>query len=186
MDLSLHDAATRLGKSPRQVRYLIRQGNLRARKVGGRWLIASDDLPLTATRKEAQERKRERLREAVETGLGLEPEPTPRKRYSVRDLKAFQVMAPIHARAAQSLGTEHAATATLRESLAQLSCGCHRYDHAEKATAYGTARDLASRCLNDLLLETSPVAAELADSIEQELMPAFAGLLRRVDRRRRY
>jgi len=46
MQLSLEQAAERLGKSVRQVRYLIQTGALRANKTGGRWLIDAADLPL--------------------------------------------------------------------------------------------------------------------------------------------
>ncbi|MEM7200457.1 MAG: helix-turn-helix domain-containing protein [Planctomycetota bacterium] len=45
--LSLADAATILGRSPRQLRYMIRAGKIRAAKTGTRWQIESDDLPLT-------------------------------------------------------------------------------------------------------------------------------------------
>ena len=45
MQLSIQQAAERLGKSVRQVRYLIQTGSLPAHKSGGRWLIAVADLP---------------------------------------------------------------------------------------------------------------------------------------------
>ncbi|AUB82206.1 helix-turn-helix domain-containing protein [Candidatus Thiodictyon syntrophicum] len=41
MQLTLEQAAERLGKSVRQVRYLIQSGVLPAAKTGGRWLIAA-------------------------------------------------------------------------------------------------------------------------------------------------
>jgi excisionase family DNA binding protein len=43
---AIEQAAERLGKSVRQVRYLIQTGALRANKTGGRWLIDAADLPL--------------------------------------------------------------------------------------------------------------------------------------------
>ncbi len=47
MKLSLSEAARLLNQSERQVRYLIRQGKLRARKADGRWIIRREDLPLS-------------------------------------------------------------------------------------------------------------------------------------------
>ena len=38
MKLSLTDASHLLGKTPRQVRYLIKENKIPALKVGGRWL----------------------------------------------------------------------------------------------------------------------------------------------------
>jgi hypothetical protein len=48
MLLSLPEAARRLGKSERQVRYLIRNGQVPAQKTGGRWMVDSESLPLPA------------------------------------------------------------------------------------------------------------------------------------------
>jgi excisionase family DNA binding protein len=45
MQLTLEQAATRLGKSRRQVLYMIRQQQLPAQKISGHWFIDSDDLP---------------------------------------------------------------------------------------------------------------------------------------------
>jgi excisionase family DNA binding protein len=44
--LSLAEAATVLGKSERQVRYMINNGRLKAVKIGGSWVVESSDLPL--------------------------------------------------------------------------------------------------------------------------------------------
>lgn len=42
MRLTLAEAAQRLGKTDRQVRYMVEQGTLKAAKKGGRWLVQSD------------------------------------------------------------------------------------------------------------------------------------------------
>ncbi len=47
MQLTLQEAAVRLGKSVRQVRYLINSGQISAQKLGGRWFVQSSDLPLS-------------------------------------------------------------------------------------------------------------------------------------------
>jgi excisionase family DNA binding protein len=142
MQLGIEEAAKRLGKSARQMRYLIQTGQLPAKKTGGRWLIEAQDLPLSEKQRAAIDRREKALRGAVERGLGLGEE-TPR-RYSVRDLKAFQIALPLYRQACELLGAEHAAVNALRESLVVLSRGCHRYAHDDKADAYRNARDAAS------------------------------------------
>ena len=93
MRITIDEAAARLGKSARQVRYLIQNGGLGANKVNGRWLIEADDLPLSEPQRAALGRQERALRGAVERGLGLDEEK--RRRYSVRDLKAFNLEAAV-------------------------------------------------------------------------------------------
>jgi hypothetical protein len=184
MYLSLQQAADRLGKTPRQVRYLIRTGRLTAQKVGGRWVVESADLPLSAGQRAAVERRERQLRAAVEEGLGLSDVPQRPPRYSVRDLKAFQVALPLYHRALAALAPDHPAATALREVLGLLTRGCHRFERGAKAEAYREARDAASRAVCELLLEGSGPADELVGAIEQDLMASLAGLLRRLERRR--
>ncbi len=185
MHLTVDQAAARLGKSARQIRYLIKARQLPARKFGGRWVIDSEDLNLSEGQTRAVERRERQLRAVVEEGLGLPDAGERRPRYSVRDLKAFQIALPIHARAAEHIGEDHPATRALRRVLELLTRGCHRFEHSAKADAYQEARDAASQAVCELLLAGSREADELVTAIEQELMAALAGLLRRVDRRRR-
>jgi excisionase family DNA binding protein len=183
MQLSLQQAAERLGKSVRQVRYLIQTGALPAQKSGGRWLIAAADLPLSEGQRAALERRERALREAVEQGLGLEEAPA--ERYSVRDLKAFQIALPVYREGRALLGAEHAAVVALHTTLILLTQGCHRFRHEEKAAAYRAARDAASLAVCELVLADQAAAEPLVRVIEQELMAAFSGLLRRLERRAR-
>ena len=67
----------------------------------------------------------------------------------------------------------------------QLTRGCHRYERSDKAEAYRAARDQASLAVCELVLTESAAAAQLIHALEQDLMAALAGLMRRVDRRRR-
>ncbi|MCB9761050.1 MAG: helix-turn-helix domain-containing protein [Alphaproteobacteria bacterium] len=180
MDLSLRQAADQLGKSPRQIRYLIQTGRLPAHKDGSRWVIRSEDLPLSEGQRRAKARKKRLLRAVVDDALDTQPEKT---RYSVRDLKAFQVALPLYQRAVASTGDTHPCAVHLREVLEQLALGCHRYRDGDKAAAYAQARDQASRAVCAALIAGNP--DDLATEIEQELMPALAGLLRRLDRKPR-
>ena len=69
MQLTIDEAAARLGKSARQIRYLIQNDGLPAKKIAGRWVIQADDLPLSEPQREAVGRQERALRGAVERGL---------------------------------------------------------------------------------------------------------------------
>lgn len=183
MQLSLQQAAVRLGKSVRQVRYLIQTGTLSARKSGGRWLIDAANLPLSEPQKAAVARRERALRGAVEAGLGLD-DSTP-ERYSVFDLKAFQIGLPLYRQSADRLGVEHPASTALRAALILLAQGCHRFGHGDKAESYRAARDAASLAVCELILSDQGETAPLVREIEQDLMATFSGLLRRLERRAR-
>ena len=161
MILTLQQAAAQMGKTERQVRYMIQHGSLRARKVQGTWRIDSGDLPRSDPKKTADARRARQLRGLVEEALEV-PEELPR-RYSVLDLKAFQIGLPLYRRASAELGEEHAATLELRRALALLAQGCHRYERADKARAYREARDAASLAACELVLAESAPAIEPAE-----------------------
>ena len=169
MQLTLEEAATRLGKSLRQVRYMVQKKQLPARKLAGRWFIESDELPLSDGQKRAADRKRRALKAAVEETLGLSEEPERQRRYSIRDLKAFQVALPLQRRTAQALGEDHPASRSLRSTLARLSQGCHRFNDAEKAESYRQARDQASLALCELALAQSADADAMLKSTRSDL-----------------
>jgi hypothetical protein len=180
MDLSLQQTADILGKTRRQVLYMIDQGRLPGKKVGGRWVVDRADLQVDAEMQQRTSQKQERFRAVVEDALT----PGRERRYTLRDLKAVQLAAPIYRQlAAHGAGWEKSTT-YMRECLDQLALGCYRYDRQEKTVAYRAARDAASLACMELLLRTATGQEEpLLDAIEQELMPAFAGLLRRNERR---
>jgi len=179
MQLTIEQAAVQFGKSPRQIRYMIRQGRLKATKHGNMWLIDDPPSPHPAV----ETRKVDNLRAAVEDALALDR--SPRRRYSLRDLKAFQLALPIFRQAAEALGPEHPACLALRRGFEHLARGCHRYQHADKAAAYRDARDAFSQAACELALAELPTAQALLEPLEQELMAAMVGLLRRTEGRDR-
>ncbi len=183
MQLTIDQAANRVGKSARQIRYLIKSGRLPASKIGGRWMINATDLPLSEPQRATIERRERALRSAVDEGLGLDSERPPR--FSVRDLKAFQIALPLERQAAALLGPEHPATQALRHTLELLAQGCHRFDNNAKAESYRAARDSASLAVCELVITDQAEAEPLIQGIEQDLMAAFAGLLQRLARRDR-
>lgn len=181
MNLSLQQAATKLGKSVRQVRYMIQQKTLSAHKVGGRWVVSSKDLPASAGQRKARARKEQQLQELVEDVLNVPPKRSA-QRYSVLDLKAFQIGLPLFRKVTEQLGDDHPAAALLRRTLAQLAMGCHRYGRTEKVQAYQQARDAASLAVCELALTGNEQSIGLLREVEQELMACLAGLLRRFER----
>jgi len=184
MLISIDQAAARTGKSARQIRYQIQSGELKAQKTAGRWLIDSNDLKLSPGQREAVDRKERQLRVAVEEGLGIADDENHKTRYSLNDLKGFQIALPVYREALRLLGETHAAVLALRDVLDQLAVGCHRYDRQQKMLAYAQARDSASLAVCALLLYDSGETSALARILEQELMATLAGLLRRVERGR--
>ena len=180
MELSLQQTADILGKTRRQVLYMIEQGRLPGKKVGGRWVIDRAGLQVDEAMQQRTSQRQARFKTVVEDALT----PGRERHYSLRDLKAVQLATPIYRQlAAHGAGWEQAAT-YMRECLDQLALGCYRYDRQEKAVAYRAARDAASLACMELLLRTGAGQEEpLLSAIEQELMPAFAGLLRRNERR---
>ena len=93
MDLSLTEASAVLGKTERQIRYLIKSGRIQARKSGGRWIVDGTALPGGPESERAVVERAGELSAAVEAGLA----PTEaaaskvagqRKAYSVREMCA--------------------------------------------------------------------------------------------------
>ena len=173
MQLPLEEAATKLGKSVRQVRYLVQEGRLAGKKLAGRWFVDLEDAPNIEKQQAVGRRKQERLRAVVDDALELKPGVG--QRYSLLDLKAFQIGLPLYRKVCELLGERSCATKAVRQALEHLAQGCHRYDHEEKAAAYRAARDAASLAVFELLVVGGDAAA-LASPIEQDLMAALAGL----------
>jgi excisionase family DNA binding protein len=181
MLLSLTQAAQLLGKSRRQIEYLIKQGRLRATKNGGRWQVDEADLPLSPGQRQAIGRRAAGLRQAAAEVLdGTAPRP----RYSMADLHVFASLKTVWQNAEERLATDHPARGHLRAALDQIAIGCHRYLRRDKALAYHAARDALSLAACALLLDDDPERVGMAAGIEQEVIPALAGLLRRAEGKR--
>ncbi len=189
MKLSLSDAARLLGKSQRQLRYLIKQGGLKASKVNGRWQVDREDLPLTEGQRRAAAARGEQLRH--ETELALAPATAAaakvagKKRFSVRRLRAFQAGEPLFRELVVCAGSQASAVACLRDSLRALARGCHAFHPVRKAEHYRRARELGADALVELLLEGEEgdkLRQGLADRLEQQYLPQLSGLLRGTER----
>lgn len=183
MDVTLAEAARLLGMSVRQVRYMIQNGRLPSRKVGGRVMVDRADLPLSDGQQRAATVKQERAAELVEQVLRRPADAPGAARYSVRQLRAFQEGMPIHGELVSVAGADHAATVLLRECLSLLACGCHEYRGRDKAAWYIRAREQASRAVAAMWIDGRSELAELAEKVEGTVVPAIGGLIRRAEKR---
>jgi len=184
MDLSLTEAARLLGKSDRQIRYLIRGGELPARKEGGRWILRREDLPLSPKQERASEQKRERAARLAEEILRPESGAA-KKKYSIRDLRAYREGSAIYRELAAGAGADHAAAVLLRESLMLLACGYHEFQAETKADFYSRARQEASRATMALLLDDEDAHREKIERLETGFLPALGGLVHQAEKRGR-
>lgn len=185
MELSLTDAARLLGKSERQVRYMVKTGRLEGRKDGARWVFERDALPLGPGQERAREIKASRALAIAQEVLGpAASRSAPLERMSVRQLSAMIEGLRVHAEIREALGSAHPATEHVRASLELVGLGFHAFQGREKASHFGLAREHASRAVVALLLQGGD-AESLADAVEAHLIPAIGGLVRRAERRGR-
>ncbi len=199
MKLSISEVATVLGKSERQVRYLIRKGELRAVKEGKKWAVASDDLPLDEGRKARLGERLAAARRALEDGL--EPaakalasgtgtgggKETKSEHYSVTRLTAFESGAEIYRQLVQELGDAAPARPYLIDALVEITRGCHRFHAEAKARSFGRARELTAAAVTHLLVaaDDDGRCRRLAGRLEQELIPKLSGLVAANEKGRR-
>lgn len=183
MKLTLTEAARTLGKSPRQLRYLMKQGELKGEKVEGRWVFDDTLLPRTSAQKQRAQAKAQDLLNTVEEVLAPQVQAAKGRAYSVADLQAFRTGAAECREALAQLGEAHAATAAMRASVVALGRACHRYHPREKAAAFLAAREEAAAAVAHLHIDGRDAARTLADTIEQKYLSSLVGLLRRQERK---
>ena len=95
MDLSVREAATLMGRSPRTVRSQLARGELRGVKRGGGWWVDRMHLPLTEAQREALLNKADGVRDAVEDALATRTGRRSGRFHSVADLDAFRLGAEV-------------------------------------------------------------------------------------------
>lgn len=191
MRLSLSQAATLLGKSERQLRYLVKTGQIPATKADGKWSIDEADLPLTASQRSAIDARAEAARRAFEGALPPtdkpdQPDAGRERVYTVTKLEAFRQGQALY-RDARALLADDPACGLLFAALDHLTRGCHLFHADDKARAFALARAQASAALTHLLLgDAHPDGRRrLAERLEAEVLPRIAGLVASCERRAR-
>lgn len=187
MQLTVREAATLLGQSPRTVRARLLRGDLPGTKDGGRWAIDRRDLPLTERQRQALQHKAESLRRTLDEALPSRLARTAGQRTrSIADLEAFRHGAELLAELEGASCSEepgHRRTARLvRGALLALSEVVHHYDGEMKLAAVRRARTGLARAAGELLLAAGSPPVEpyagWAVKLETEVLPAVAGLAR--------
>ncbi|MEE8524949.1 MAG: helix-turn-helix domain-containing protein [Thermoanaerobaculia bacterium] len=183
MQLSVAETATVLAKTPRQVRYMIRQGRLKAERQGKSWRIDSDSLPLGDAERQALKERLDVARGSVDAAL----EPVAKaldksakgeeERYSVRKLLAFETGRRLYQELAAGSASEQPGLQALFDGLVQLTQGCHAFRAEEKAGHFRAARRLVATATAHLFLCGDERGAEVAAKLEQELIPKIGGLV---------
>jgi hypothetical protein len=161
---------------------MIQQGRLKARKDGGQWRIARDDIPVSARREREQEVDREQVLQIAEEVLKGASKKG--KHYSILDLRSFDKGREIYWRLCDAYGKGHASAKLMQSSLEYLGCGCHEFAGGRKAEAFEEARACAAKAAALLMLEREN-EHELAGSIERDYLTGIGGLMRRIDGKRR-
>ncbi len=193
MELTISEAAHLIGKSNRQIRYLIKNGKLPAHKRGGQWFVKRSELPLTQAQAMAAERKLSRARDVVEEALGpplavVENEAVDRRRrFSVQRQPAFRFALPAYRTAVSLVGAEHPAALAMRRALFLITEGWHEFQPQHKVTPLRQARSCLCEALTELLLvdEAQQEVAALSETIELQVIPALGGMLRYSEKGRR-
>jgi hypothetical protein len=177
MLITLADAATRLKRSVRQVRYLVTKAELPATKVGGVWMIDEAHLPLSEAAVRSQGEKAAALQHAVDEALA--PHVRPASAYSVTSIRAFTELVALHRAARGMLLATHPALAALQQAALALSRGVHSFRGRAKAEAFEQARLGCADAVALLHLGEEGPALTLAGRIEAQVLPGIGGLVRR-------
>lgn len=190
MQLSVAEAATVLGKTPRQIRYLIRQGHLQAKRQGKSWQIDSDSLPLGDAARQALAERLDTARKTVDAALApvakaLGAPAEAAERYSVRKLLAFETGCRLYQELVSGSLRAEPAQQALFEGLVQLTQGCHAFRAEEKAGHFREARRQVATATAHLYLCDDEHGADIAARLEQELIPKIGGLVAAQEKGRR-
>ena len=192
MELSIREAATLMGRSPRTVRAQVARGDLPGVKRNGRWRIERRHLPLTEAQRAALQAKADDIRHVVEAALPSRlARSTGQRHRSIADLDAFRRGAELltEIRGAADDGIDEPlrqrVAGRLEEALLALAEGVQQFDREVKVEALRRSRGHLARAVGLLLLAAgippaSPAHGWVA-ALETEVIPAVAGFARWAD-----
>lgn len=173
MELTLREAATILGVTPRAVRARIARGSLHGFKRGGRWVVPRSSLDGDPEQRRRLRAVSDDVRATVEKAL---PD---RDARSVAELKPFRETVAVLTRVQDAPAPAPRAVDALHEALGLLAEGHHQFHRDTKVAAFAAARGRLCHALAALLLTpTDPPARHAAEAIERQVLPPRAGLIR--------
>lgn len=198
MELSVREAASILGRSPRTIRAQLCRGDLPGRKRDGRWVVPRESLPLTEAQRRVLQERADDLRRTLDEALPSRLAATRGRRgRSIADVDAFRRgVALLEAMRREGEGLLSGALmcdvpAHLERALLSLAEAVSQYDPRLKLAALNASRAEIARALARLFLHGGIPPKEpmwgWASIIESEILPAVAGLARwaeRLERRR--
>jgi hypothetical protein len=192
MELSVREAATLCGKSPRTLRAQLARGELPGVKRNGRWRVDRRHLPLTEAQRRALQARADGVRRLVEDAL---PSRTATKRgepaRSLADLDAFRVTVALMNRVSEDAKRDTSPTARrletyLRRAALMLAETFHQFDPRLKLEAVNRARSQLARATAVMLIDGGDPISEPAFTwltvLEREVIPTVGGLARAIDR----
>ena len=144
---------------------------------------SADALETTPVRQSRRQQKSDVLREAVDHVIASTTDGA--KPWSVRDMRAVQHTLQWHRQLVDAYGTDAIETRQVAGVVAFLVRGGYAYDRGEKRSAYHDARMRTCDAVASLLLRGDEPAMALVAHAEQLVLPAVAGLVRRMERPRR-
>ncbi|MEM7678310.1 MAG: helix-turn-helix domain-containing protein [Myxococcota bacterium] len=181
--LTLPEAAALIGRSERQIRYLIQQGKLAAKKQGRRWLVDKSALDKMPERRRRHAQRLESMEATVRETLSL-PAEGENPKWSVLSMRVVTYARSVHTAVVETFSESHPAAVAAASTVRCLVRGGHAFRPADKLAHYATARTAACDTLTEVLLAPLETQA-LIRQIESDLLPALAGLLRRAEKKQR-
>jgi hypothetical protein len=188
MKLTIREAATLLGRSPRTLRDQVSRGEIPASKRDGRWVVERRHLPLTDSQRQALQVRAQEIRSVVDEALPgrLADRPSDRRR-SLADLDAFRLGAEtLRVLLSESADSAADAVPHLHAALLDLAESQAVFTRASKLSAIDRARASVGRAVATLLLDseahTAPTRVESIHTLEHRLLPALHGLARQASR----
>lgn len=188
MELSVREAAVLSGRSPRTLRAQLARGELPGVKRGGRWVVDRRHLPLTENQRRQLEQKTREVRRQVDRALPSRAAGFRGSRErSLADLDAFRLTLELHRdlQADESLAESKKLARFTHSALLALAETFHEFDHEAKRRSVQRARARLAHLAAALMINHGLPPAEIAfpwlRRLEQEVLPAVAGLARFVD-----
>lgn len=191
MTITISEAATLLGKSKRQIRYMIQQGKLKAEKAGKEWLINREHLPLSEAQLKSLERKAQQVRSVIDDAIGkpadgiVRDAREARKKYALATQSCFKLTKQAYGLAKQLFGGEHQNTQKLHTVIELVTKGWFSFIPAARLRFLRYARELICEVLTDTLLIENPSNEHtaFAELLEFDIIVSLSGLIRSSEKR---